>query len=139
LPPTATEEERLLADTAERRASRHGLVVICSQSHETAEWLSAACRSRGYATIWQRPSTKARVAGAMAAIFDGTDLSRDECNQLGHLAAALHLAPVVALLAFPRANDRRRALSAGAASVLSKPLVVDDLFWELEKVAVASP
>lgn len=136
LPPTATEEERLLADAAERRPSRQGLVAIYSRTHEMAEWLSAACQSRGYATIWQRPPNIARVAGAMATIFDGSDLSPDECSQLGRLTAALHPAPVVALLAFPRAEDRRRALSAGAATVLSKPPAVDDLFWELEKVAV---
>jgi DNA-binding NarL/FixJ family response regulator len=134
LPPTATEEERLLADTAEQWPSRQGLVVIGTRLRETAEWLSAACLSRGLATVWRRASTAARVEGARAAIFDGTDLSPEECGDLRHLAASLHPAPVVALLAFPRVEDRRRALSAGAAAVLSKPLAVDDLFWELDRV-----
>ena len=71
------------------------------------------------------------VEGAVAAIFDATDLSAGEYDDLRHLTTALHPAPVIALLAFPRSEDHRRALSAGAAAVVSKPLAVDDLFWEL--------
>ena len=133
LPPTATEEERLLADTAEVWPPRQGLVVIHARSNETTQWLTAVCRMRGFATVWQRPRGVARINGATAAIFDGTDLSEDECDDLHHLAATLHPTPVIALLAFPRIDDHRRAVSAGAAAVLSKPLLVDDLFWELER------
>jgi len=43
------------------------------------------------------------------------------------------VAPIVALLDFPRIEDRRRALAAGAQAILSKPLQVDDLFWELDR------
>lgn len=171
LPPTATEEERLLAGasshdtvaqrgafataclqavrgvtrsqrTACKQAAAHGgensgLVLISAQSREMAEWLSAACRSRGYSTVWQRTAATAHVDGATAAIFDGTDLGAEECGDLGRLAAALRPAPVLALLAFPRVEDHQRAISAGAAAVVSKPLAVGDLFWELERVASA--
>lgn len=136
LPPTATEEERLLADTAESWPQRQGLVVICARSNEMMEWLTTACRNRGYATVWQRPPGVARIEGATAAIFDGTDLSEEECNDLNRLAATLHPTPVIALLAFPRIDDRQRTMLAGAAAVLSKPLLVDDLFWEMDRVAV---
>ena len=76
LPPTATEEERLLADaecgrahspTVGGQSNCHpsaALVLIRARSHEMAEWLSAACRSRGFATVWQRTATAARVEGA---------------------------------------------------------------------------
>ena len=70
----------------------------------------------------------------MAAIFDSTELDSEECANLGRLAKALDPAPVIALLGFPRVDDRLRALSAGAAAVISKPLVVDDLFGELERL-----
>jgi DNA-binding NarL/FixJ family response regulator len=135
LPLTATEEERLLANTAERWPRRSGVVVIHARSHETADWLSAACRSRGFATVWQRTSSAARVEGATATIFDASSLHEEEFDDLRRLAAAAHPAPVVALLSFPRVEDRQLALSAGAAAVLSKPLVVDDLFWELDRLA----
>jgi hypothetical protein len=146
LPPTATEEERLLADVGPlspwervRVRAEHvanlpgrGLVVIRSPSSETADWLSAACRRRGLATLWQRAPSADRVEGAAAAIFDGSDLGEDEHGELQRLAVALRPAPTVALLSFPRAEHHRRALSAGAAAVLSKPVAVEDLFWQLD-------
>ena len=82
-------------------------MVIRSPSLEMADWLSAACRRHGLATLWQRPPSADRVEGAAAAIFDGSDLADDECNELKRLAAALKPAPVVALLAFPRAEHYR--------------------------------
>jgi len=103
------------------------LVAIRSQSHEMADWLSAACRSHGLVTIWQRDSAFARVEGAMAAIFDGTDLCDDECDALRRFVVAVRPAPVIALLSFPRIEDHDRALSAGASVALSKPLMVEDL------------
>jgi hypothetical protein len=140
LPPTATEEERLLADmnacgihTGAPLDAPRGLVSICGRSRETAEWLSAACRKRGFSTVWRRSATAAESDGVVAGIYDGTDLTEDSCDELRRLAAALHPAPVVALLAFPRIEDRQRALSAGAASVLSKPLSLEDLFTELDR------
>jgi CheY-like chemotaxis protein len=107
-------------------------VAIRSQSIETAEWLSAACRGCELATIWQRDSVFARVGGATAGIFDGTDLCGDECGDLQRFVIALRPAPVIALLSFPRIEDQRRALSAGASVVLSKPLLVEDLLGEIE-------
>jgi CheY-like chemotaxis protein len=143
LPPTATEEERLLADMnllpkGARTERCRGLVVISAKSHEMAQWLSAACRSRGFATVWQRGPSAAQVQGAVAAIFDSAGLDPDEYDDLGRLTSTLRPSPVVALLAFPRPEDRRRALSAGASAVVSKPLAVDNLFWELEQ-AVMEP
>jgi DNA-binding NarL/FixJ family response regulator len=156
LPLTATEEERLMAEVADaakqvgaavalppppaadkgrqcncrpnkRVPSSGTLVAIRSHSREMADWLSAACRSRGFATIRQRDSVFARVEGATAAIFDGTDLCNEECDTLRRFVIALQPAPVIALLSFPRIEDRERVLSAGASVVLSKPLMVEDL------------
>jgi CheY-like chemotaxis protein len=135
LPLTATDEERLLVDTAESWPRRQGLVVIRSPSFEMADWLSAACRRRGLATLLQRAPSAARVEGAAAGIFDGSDLGEDECAELERLALALRPAPVVVLLAFPRAEHYRLALSSGAAAVLSKPVAVEDLYWQLDAMA----
>jgi CheY-like chemotaxis protein len=145
LPPTATEEERLLADASSRRPgiadSRADLtdsgadipvcpggpVVIHSPSREMADWLSAACRDRGLSALWQRDSALARVEGASAGIFDAADPCDDQCDSLRRFAAALRPAPIVALLSFPRIEDHQRAMSAGASVVLSKPVAADDL------------
>jgi hypothetical protein len=131
LPPTATDEERLLIDATQDEldgmAPRSGAVAIHSRSREMADWLSAACRSRGYAAIWQRDLSSARVEGATAGIFDAGDFSDDEHAALHGFVAALQPAPVIALLSFPRIENHRAALSAGAAAVLSKPVAVEDL------------
>jgi DNA-binding NarL/FixJ family response regulator len=69
-----------------------------------------------------------------AAIFDGDECRGQERAALEELAAALGPAPIVALLNFPRVADRDRALAAGAKAVLSKPLLIDDLFWQIERL-----
>ncbi|MBU4273030.1 MAG: response regulator [Planctomycetes bacterium] len=108
-----------------------GLAVVRCRSFETWDWLGGACRRRGLAAVWQRDAVVARVEGATAAVFDCADLNDDELDGLRRLSAALRPAPVVALMSFPRIEDHRRALAAGAAAVLSKPLILDDLFAEI--------
>jgi hypothetical protein len=144
LPPTATEEERVLADFPAPACGRGaggegGLVAIHTSSFETWDWLAAACRSRGYATVWQRDSRGVCVEGAAWGIFDAAELGPREEVGLQQLVARLRPAPVVALISFPRVEDRERALAVGAAAVLSKPLAVEDLFGEAEAATVPGP
>ncbi len=148
LPPTATEEERLLLDAADETASPdhspprtpagRGLIVIFSRSRVMAQWISAALRSRGYATARHDSPAVTQVEGAVAAVFDGTDLGPQEQDELRRFATFVHPAPIVALSAFPRTTDRERALSAGAAAIVSKPIVVDDLFDEIERAVTSN-
>ncbi len=138
LPVTATEEERLLASAAQTPPRGQGLVAIHACVFAMACWLSDACRMCGYSTAWLRPPHYTQVEGAVAAIFDGSDLHGEELDQLRRLTNALGRAPVVVLLDFPRIEDERRAISAGAAAVLSKPLNLDDLFWQLDEAVGGS-
>jgi hypothetical protein len=169
LPPTATEEERVLADASGQWPVASGrnevdswqsavgseseitspqplapspssnppspfplppssFVLIRSRSREMWSWLSAACRTRGGAAVWQRDGNVVEAIGATAAIFDATDFGATESAELRRLAAALQPAPVVALLSFPRIEDHHRAIQSGASVVLSKPVAVEDLF-----------
>jgi DNA-binding NarL/FixJ family response regulator len=70
---------------------------------------------------------------AAAGIFDAGD-GDAEYETLRRLAADLRPAPVIALLGFPRVEDRDRAVAAGAAAVLSKPLLLEDLYWQLDRL-----
>jgi hypothetical protein len=136
-----------------------GLVLIRSRSAEMAGWLLAACRDRGLAAVWQRrpaepekgdsPHLPRPTAGwcppegcfaqmgtvpffrPTAAIFDAAELDDAECDELRRFAAAAQPSPVIALLGFPRIDDQRRALSAGVTAVLSKPVALTDLFWQI--------
>lgn len=131
LPITASEEERLLF-TQERPGHREGLIVVSTPEFEMQDWLRAACTRRGYSSVWLLPERPAPVEGATAAIFDGNECRGDEAESLGRLAAALAPAPVLALLDFPRIDDRHRARAAGARAVLSKPFAIEDLFWQID-------
>ncbi|MBN2475851.1 MAG: hypothetical protein JXB62_14665 [Pirellulales bacterium] len=137
LPMTASDEERLLLAADQQPTRLEGLIAIHSRSCEMGDWLSAALRSRGCSTVWLRPPRPARVAGAMAAVFDGSDCRGRELDELKHLCGALAPAPVITLLDFPRIEEHDRALHAGAAAVLSKPLQLDDLDWQLDRVLAA--
>jgi hypothetical protein len=157
LPLTATEEERLLAATPPRGADcqsaqekgqagnlphmmpsdlksvlREGLIGIVAQRRESFEWLSAACRQRGYATLWLRNPPFPLVAGFSAILIDGTDFLEVEFSTLQQIAERYPQARRIALMDFPRIEDRHRLLEAGCAAVFSKPLNVEDLFEGLK-------
>ena len=136
LPITASEEERFLAMADVPLPRREGLIAIATPQFEMQDWLSTACRRSGYATVWLRPDRPVRIEGARAAIFDASGSTGDKLAALRRLAAALASAPIVALWDFPRVEDRDRALAAGARAVLSKPLVLEDLFWQIDKLLV---
>jgi hypothetical protein len=144
LPLTATEEERLLTErrtgfqaiaaghsaspsTGWKPVLQHGLIGIAARRFESIDWLSAACRQHGYATLWLRGPHYPRVEGLSAILFDGTDFGESEVETLRQIAERYPHARRIAIMDFPRIEDRRRLLQAGAVAVVSKPLNVEDL------------
>jgi hypothetical protein len=92
LPLTATEEERLLAETAPRRTDcesasenrqvgnlphvnppRKGLIGIAARRYESFDWLAAACRHQGYAALWLRGPSYLLLEGFSSIFVEGTD------------------------------------------------------------------
>jgi CheY-like chemotaxis protein len=134
LPITAGEEERFLLLADQPLEKREGLIAVWAPQFDVQSWLTAACSRRGYSTVWLRPHRPARVEDVTAAIFDGNECRGEEIESLRELAETVGPVPIVALLDFPRVEDRNRALAAGAAAVLSKPLLIDDLFWQLDRL-----
>ena len=134
LPLTASEDERLLYTAVEPLPRRQGLIVIHAQFVETADALGDACRAAGYATVWLKPGHNPMVKGAAAVIWDGNCCDAAQAESIRQLAHVTNSAPIVALLNFPRSQDCERALTAGAACVISKPYRLDDLFWRLDQV-----
>jgi len=153
LPVTAGEDERMLALADEPFPKRAGRIAIYSPEFAMQDWLGAACRRAGYSTVekgdksnfCEGPTGSPRRIGlipfssphagesAAAGIFDAGD-GDAEYQTLRQLAADLRPAPVIALLGFPRVEDRDRAVAAGAAAVLSKPLLLEDLYWQLDRL-----
>ena len=142
LPLTATEEERLLAaipcrtdfqptGTDPKSVPQGGLIGIAARRHASFDWLSAACRQRGYATLWLRGLHYPLVEGFSAILVDGTDFQAAEFDALRQIAERFPQTSRIALMDFPRIEDRRRLLQAGAAAVFSKPINLEDLFHEI--------
>ncbi|MFQ5792850.1 MAG: hypothetical protein ACE5JI_20470, partial [Acidobacteriota bacterium] len=137
LPITASEEERLLLLADEPVPSREGLVAVWTRQFEMQDWLRAACERRGYSTVWLDPHRPVHLEGVAAVIFDGNECRGEEVEAIQRLADALEPVPIIALLEFPRVDDHNRALAAGARAVLSKPLLIEDLFWQIDRLVDA--
>jgi hypothetical protein len=131
LPLTATPEERWLATNSSLSINCgetpwRGLVAILSLRRASAEMLSDACQHHGLQSIcFDRPP--GHLTGAALAIWDGDRCGAIEATQLQEFMAAVRPAPVVALLTFPRIEERDRALAVGARHVVSKPLCLKQL------------
>jgi len=134
LPITVGDEERLLAASRQTVPVKTGHIAISTPLFEMQDWLQKTCRRRGYSTSWLRPHQSIEIEQVTAAIFDADECSGRELDALKDLVGAIEPAPVVALMDFPRLESRDRALAAGARAMLSKPLLVDDLFWQLDRL-----
>jgi DNA-binding NarL/FixJ family response regulator len=134
LPITAGDEERLLAASHQPFAVKKGHVAVSTPLFDMQDWLQRICRRRGYSTSWIRPHRPVERGPATAAVFDADECCGKELDALKRLVDALEPAPVVTLMDFPRLESRDRALAAGARAVLSKPLLVEDLFWQLDRL-----
>jgi hypothetical protein len=126
-----------LLSRSERRQSGHPCprALIRSNSKEMADWLAAACRSRGFIAVVQHGPDSGGRESVDVAIFDDAGVQETESDALRQLVAAVDPAPVIALLSFPRFEHQAVALDSGAAAVLSKPIALDDLFWQIEAVS----
>jgi len=134
LPVTATEEERLLAQCRRPKPTKPGLILIHSNSYEMYDWLSDACRRKGNSSVWLRPNETVCLEGVTSGIFDGTDFDATEVQQFRNLRSLMPEVPIITMLDFPRIEDHQRATNAGSMVVLSKPLLIEDLYWQLDKL-----
>ncbi len=135
LPRTVSDAEQLLYATVRPRSSRAELIAIHADRFAEFDALSDACQSSGFATVWLAAFQAQYVHGAAAIIWDGTSCDPAEAERLSSLATMMNPTPIIAVLAFPRLEDRDRALQAGAAAVVSKPFLLNDLLWQIEQLA----
>jgi len=135
LPLTATDDERLLWERPDMKTTLPAaLVLIHSSCFDLADCLAEALRTRELATLCVRGDVWPDVRGVTLAIWDCPDTPASWADQLSMLAARVAPAPIVAVAGFPRPEDDERLRQAGAAVVLSKPLVLDELFWQVERL-----
>ncbi len=105
-------------------------VAICAADYSVYETLAAALTAYDLNTAWTPPTQKIGPDQKFSAgIWDGGQLSPQELVSLTNFSRQLqlHNAPVVALLDYPRVEHVEQIQKAGAAMVLGKPYVVDEL------------
>jgi DNA-binding NtrC family response regulator len=133
LPPTATNEERALAAAEDPPVRGAGLIVICARHASSAAALADACQFAGYGTQVVRENRDWQATSAVAVLWDTEPhqmVDRGRIKKLRDLAGG---APVLALVSFPRALDVRHAVEAGLAAVISKPFLLHDLAWHIDR------
>lgn len=138
LPATAGEEERLLASAPRSFSQRQGLVVIAAKNFEMAKWLADACRGHGLAAVRTSPARPAKSDGVAAVLWDAELTTEASVSNLAAIKAAFPGAPIVALADFLRIEQHERLLAAGVAAVLSKPVMLAELSWQLEEAVGAA-
>lgn len=132
LPATASDEERLLCSASEPLAhGRGGVVAVASASFEMAEWLAGACREQGFDALRTSVSRPAESPEVSVVVWDAGLAGEIELSDLAPLLAAYPGARLVVLADFPRLEHCERLLAAGAAAVLSKPVMLAELFGQL--------
>jgi hypothetical protein len=134
LPVTATADEMINFSLDDTPPSSGGLIAIRARQGCSYDALADACRSAGYATVWLRDDQHVQVQGPTAVIWDDTHCGDAQAAGIAAVAAAVRPAPVVAMFHFLRFADRKRALAAGATAALSKPILIDHLFWYLNRL-----
>ena len=132
LPRTASVAEQM-AVTADVVWPRHqGLIAIHARTFRDYHAIRDACGQVGYSTVWCSPAQSPHASGFAAAIFDGIAADGPTLGSIGDVVQQLRPAPVVALLDYVRRQDFDRAMAAGVAAVLAKPLLTHDLLWHLD-------
>jgi len=120
----------------QHRAPR-GVIELQVSRRDSADALTDVLQSVGYATVWHRAGQYGPyIRGAVAGIWDGGQLDETEANQLAAFCHRLNRfhTPVIASLDFPRRDRVELAKEIGAAAVLGKPLLNDDLLTTIDQI-----
>lgn len=132
LPPTATDDERVLWSSESIELQTPGLVTLHTSDYELSDWLAKVCRGGGLASAWMPDFGRTAASGAVAAIFDLAQGSQEEWVQLESLVERMPGQTVIALCSFPRPEDQQRSRDMGVFSLLGKPVCLEDLCWLLQ-------
>ncbi|NMC20668.1 MAG: hypothetical protein GYA33_09645 [Thermogutta sp.] len=144
LPPTATDEDLVLAEVQTVTAARGRqaekpdagkdapLLLVVSRDYAVFEWLRAAAGLWGITVRWHRCGAglqplPARTAGVVIDVERDGELPPRHLGRFQPENGGEAPPPIVLLMGFPRWHDVNRYLRAGATAVLSKPCALRDL------------
>jgi hypothetical protein len=131
-PLTATAEERLLWLDGERDAQSKRIVAVVSGNSEMRAWLAGVCGTWGLSVITFRRPPAEPVGGISLVLWDAGPTISGAIEAFPGGLSQFPAARAVVLADFPRAEDVECFLTSGAAAVLSKPLMLNDLAGALD-------
>lgn len=136
LPRTSREDDLLRAATSFTPNALEGTVgVAADRSSEAARLLLNLLRSAGIDAVPLNTGEDAVHRGMLAIVWDDDDPEGDWRNRFTYVCAQWPGTPIVALLNFPRPEDRafvEASVTDGAiGSVLAKPFDIDALLATL--------
>ncbi|MEX0866382.1 MAG: hypothetical protein WD030_03420 [Pirellulales bacterium] len=123
-------EDRLLARVRSPRPRRPGLIAVAGGVYDTADMLCDACESLGYSACWLGRDGARLARGVSLVIWDGL---AKESQAIGQLAARFPRVPLLVALDFPRHGDTEQLRQAGVCGVLSKPFLLEELAWHVDR------
>jgi CheY-like chemotaxis protein len=141
LPMTAGDDDRLLRVSHDLICPDLPvrLIAVVARERETAQSLCDLCSQRNWKAVWFHTPPAETPLKVDAIIFDSISGAAKE-SAMGELTAIAGLkavskdAPLVVLCGFLRRDDVPRWQSAGAAVVISKPFLAEDLLWQIEQL-----
>jgi DNA-binding NarL/FixJ family response regulator len=83
------------------------------------------------------PARPIKADSVAAVLWDAGLAAEANTTELAAIQAAFPGAPIIALTDFLRIEQHKRLLAAGAAVVLSKPVMLAELLWQLDEVGGA--
>jgi CheY-like chemotaxis protein len=131
LPVTLSNEERALV-AVEPLVRRAGLIAICSRAASAAGVLVDVCRRAGYSTRVVQEHRPWHIPQATAIVWDTEPHCIIDRTAVDRIRQSAPTAALVALVNFPRPDDRHLAARAGVTAVVSKPYQVQDLLHSLD-------
>ena len=134
--PTVTADELGLRRAEQKLPELSGLVLICSDRHETGLALADVCRAVGLRTVRFRPSHPAQTQDADLVLYDADPHRPRRIAHLRWLLSRCTSARVIVLIDFPRRDEIDEVLAAGGREVLGKPYLIDDLIACLQDALV---
>jgi DNA-binding response OmpR family regulator len=106
-------------------------VAVISQRRETASALGDLLKSAGCTVFDDYRGTT--DANRDVAIWDCDGEFAASQSSFERLVERWPETAKIVLIGFPRVADQAAALASGAAAVVSKPFIIEDLLWQMRQ------
>jgi hypothetical protein len=133
LPPTASDEERILARC--RLPASLGRVAVVAERRESRRALAELCRALGGNVLATSLADHCAADGVGHVIWDVIDARLLTADRVAHLRRRFGAARITVLLTFPRPEDAVLAESLGVENLVGKPNLAEILFADFARFA----